>query len=556
MHEATLFTANNMLTAKNISFEYGNTKVLSGTSFSVSESEKIALVGQNGVGKSTLLKILGGIVAPSSGSVVLQKGHTIGYMPQEIDSYKDMSGAEFLAEITGVTEALCRLDLATTEYSKNQSPKNLAMYEAAYERADLLQAYTLNERIGKPLAQVGLDQAVLEAKISELSGGQKTRLALVAILLSNFDVLLLDEPTNNLDIDGLNILEGFIKESSSAFVIVSHDRRFIQNTCAKIAELLPDGQIKLYSLGYDEYIESRKKQREAALQAYEEYAEEKKRLEASARERAMNVRAADRRQASDSDKMGSDFRKEKAMRAHSKAAIATKSRLNQLKAPELLAKEIDLNIKFNLVNEKLPTTAVDVKDAELTFGNIVLGTYSLRVDTGQKIVIIGPNGGGKSSLMRLMAGEVRPSSGTVNVHSGIIIDYINQDFSFGDDTRSVIDNILEDSSADKSRNYSLLASFGIDKVKADSLPSQLSPGQRARALLAGAVAKGANLLLMDEPTNHLDIPASIELQNALNDFNGTLIVITHDRELIEGLDNKKIITIENGKILPITKSMI
>jgi len=183
------------------------------------------------------------------------------------------------------------------------------------------------------------------------------------------------------------------------------------------------------------------------------------------------------------------------------------------------------------------------------FEKTKLGPYNLSVSTGEKIVIVGPNGGGKSSFVKLIAGEYKLSSGSVEVSKEINIGYINQDFSFKFPDKTILENIKPDSEIDSSGYYNLLAKFGIKKDKADSLPVELSPGQRARALLAELVAKGTNLILMDEPTNHLDISASDELQNALVDFDGTLIVVTHDRELIDSLEFKKIIVIDEGQIL-------
>lgn len=539
-----------MLSAKNIDFEYSNTQVLRSTSFSVSEGEKIALVGPNGVGKSTLLKIMGGVLQPTSGNTSHPKNLNIGYMPQEIDAYQDMTGAVFLSEITGVNKALSDLESATEQYATIQSSASQALYQEAYERVESLQAYTLTERMAKPLARVGLETAVLDKKISELSGGQKTKLALSAILLSNFDVFLLDEPTNNLDMLGLNILEDFIKKSGSAFVIVSHDRWFIKSACKKIAELLPSGDIKLYSLGYDEYIQSRRKELESAEQAHENYKEEKKRLEVSARDKAMNARsAANNGGSSDNDKIGANARKEKAASAHAKAASAIISRLDQLHEPDKPVREIDLNFRFTGTNVKLPLVAANVNDAVVEFDTVKLGPYSLVINTGQKIVIIGPNAGGKSSFIKLLAGVVWPTGGSINISGSMTIGYIDQDFSFSEPDKSVLDNIIRDTDSTISEIYNLLARFNIKKEKADSLPNALSPGQRVRALLAGVVARGANFLILDEPTNHLDIPASNELQSALKEYDGTIVVVTHDRELIEALGNKRIVVIDKGKIL-------
>ena len=539
-----------MLSAKNIDFEYSNTQVLRSTSFSVSEGEKIALVGPNGVGKSTLLKIMAGLLQPTSGNISHPKSLNIGYMPQEIDTYQDMTGADFLSEITGVNKALGDLEAATAHYATKQTSVSQAIYQEAYERVESLQAYTLTERMGKPLAHVELDEAVLSFKVRDLSGGQKTKLALAAILLSKLDVFLLDEPTNSLDMHSLGILEDFINKSESAFVIVSHDRWFIKNACKKIAELLPSGDIKLYTLGYDEYIRSRTKARESALQTYENYLDDKKRLKDSAREKVLNANmAANNDSSPDNDKQTANFRKEKAATAHARAAAAISTRLDQLKEPDRPEKKIDLNFRFKPGVAKLPSTAVRVASAELTFERIKLGPYSLNVNTGEKIIVVGPNGGGKSSFLKLIAGKNTPSSGNVVVANGINIGYIYQDFSFRFPDKTVLENIKPESEINASEYYNLLAKFGIVKDKADLLPSKLSPGQRAKALLAELVAKGTNLILMDEPTNHLDISTSDELQNALKDFGGTLVVVTHDRELINALETKKIIVIDNGTIL-------
>jgi ATPase subunit of ABC transporter with duplicated ATPase domains len=539
-----------MLSAKNVSFEYNNAQVLNGTSFSVSESDKIALIGPNGVGKSTLLKILAGKLKSTEGSVNQPNDLYVGYMPQEIDEYGNLTAAEFLKEVTGVTDALKVLEGATSDYSLDQSKPVLAAYESAYEKVEALQAFSFDEMVNKPLSRVGLTNEVLSMKVNNLSGGQKTKLALAAILLSRFNVLLLDEPTNNLDMQGLQILEDFLSKSKSAFVVVSHDRSFIRKATNKIAELLPSGKIKIYSLGYEEYLDSRSKERESATQAYRNYTEEKKRLEESARKKANQARsAAYNSGSSDNDKMNANARKEKAAGAHAKAASALISRLEQLEEPERPGKEIDLNFRFTESESKIPAVAAKLTGAVVDFSPIKMGPYDLTVNTGDKIVIIGPNGGGKSTLMRLIAAKLVPSEGSIEVTDAIKIGYLDQNFTFPFLDRSVLQNIKPSSASETSELYNLLAKFGIKKDKADSLPSELSPGQRARALLASLVAKGTNLILLDEPTNHLDIPASEELQQALADYHGTLLVISHDRELINALNPKRIVVVDKGSVL-------
>ncbi len=542
-----------MLTAQNVSFEYDDTIVLQKTSFSVSAGDRVGLVGPNGVGKSTLLKILAGILQPEDGKVLRPNDLTVGYLPQEIEEYGKYTGLEFLEIVTGCKDALDKLEKATELYGSDQNEEHLRLYEAAYAKVDGLGAYTLENRIKKVLQKVGLDTQVLTIKVSTLSGGQKNKLSLSAILLAKFDVFLLDEPTNNLDLDGLSTLENFIRQSKSAFVIVSHDRRFLRQATNRIAELIPDKGIRIYTLGYDEYVEARRKQNESAMQKYEQFTEEKKRLSEAAREKQQNAQAAaGNKSASDNEKIGRNARREKAVRSHARAAASLVSRLDQLEQPDKPMKDLDLNFRFKTDSEKTGATAIEVTDVTVDLGTKQFGPYSLKVATRDKVVIIGPNGGGKTTLLKLIAGLLPAKSGTINIANGITLSYIDQDYSFPDPKRNIITNLRKMTGKQLPELYNILAKFNIKKEKAVSLPGQLSPGQRSRALLAGAVAKGANLLLLDEPTNHLDISASDELQAALKEFVGTLVLVTHDRELMDTIVDKKVIVVGDGHIMPET----
>ena len=539
-----------MLTAKQISFEYDNTVVLHDTTLSVSPGDRIGLIGSNGVGKSTLLKILAGKIDPIGGKILRSKDLKIGYLPQEITEYLLNTGQEFLEIATGAKPALEELDLATLEYSNVQNDETLKRYEEAYIAVDSLGAYTLNNRIAKALQKVGLNADVLLRKVSELSGGQKTKLALSGILLAQFDVFLLDEPTNNLDLDGLYVLEQFIHQSSASFVIISHDRRFLRRATTKIAELLSNKEIKLYTLGYDEYIDARRKQREAAEQRYSQFADEQKRLTEAARGRMFEAQAAaNNKTASDSEKLGRNASKEKAARSHAKAASALTSRLEQLEVPDRPSKELDLNFRFKTTSDNVPSVIVDIKDVTITVGKNQLGPYSLKVMSAEKLVIVGPNGGGKSTFLKAVAGILPLSNGSIKLAGGVVVGYIDQEYSFPYPQASVISNLVKMTGLQQSELFNILARFDIKKDRAEVTPDELSPGQRSRALFAGLVAKGTNLLLLDEPTNHLDIPASDELQQALQHYQGSLVLVSHDRELISFLENKKVLVVENGHFL-------
>lgn len=539
-----------MLTAKNVSFEYNQELILQNTSLSINAGDRIGLIGPNGVGKSTLLKIFAGILKPSNGKLVIPEDLNIGYLPQEIQEYSDLSCEGFIEKVTGTALALANLDKAMLEYSKELSDDSQKAYELAFATVESLGAYTLGTRTAKALATVGLSDDILSKKVGELSGGQKTKLALASILLAQFDVYLLDEPTNNLDLDGIQVLERFVKNSNATFVITSHDRRFLRTCITKIAEILPDKSVQIYTLGYDEYIEARRKEKEAQLQRQSEFQDERKRLTESARDKLYSANAAaSSKSSSDNEKVGRNARKEKAVRSHARAAASIQSRLEQMTEPGRPTDDIDLNFRFNSESKKISEQVIKLVDATVTYDSIVLGPYTLNVQNGQKIIVIGPNGGGKSTLLKLMAGEIKPHTGKVEKGSGVTIGHVDQDYRFPDQDSSIIANVQKMTGEDIPTLYNLLARFNIKKLIADSLPGTVSPGQRSRALLACLVAKGTNVLLLDEPTNHLDIVASDELQDAINEYEGAVVIITHDRELIDTLEPKVILVVSDGRIL-------
>ncbi len=540
-----------MLTAKQITFEYASKEVLESTSLSISAGDKIGLVGPNGAGKSTLLRILAGELQPLKGSVVHSTELNVGYLPQEINGYSELTGQEFVEQATGVYQALQEFDSAAAAYGRDSTPEVVTRYELAYGRVEALGAYTLDSRVAKALNRVKLDHAILSKKVGEMSGGQKTKLALAAILLAKFDVFLLDEPTNNLDLDGLAVLESFVSRSSAAFVVVSHDRHFLRVATNKIAELGVNKQIRVYTLGYDEYVDAKRRDMESIRQRYDHYKEEKKRLADASREKRQAAQSASANsRASDSEKVGRNARKEKAVVSHARAAASLSTRLEQLSEPEKPMAEFNLNFRFDTTSFKQSPIALELCDGVVSFGEHQLGPYSLSVDSGDKVVVLGSNGSGKSVLLKVIAGQLSLSSGSLTIGGGIKVGYSDQDYSFASDSVPILDQLRAATDLDLSDALRVLARFGIPQDKFNAPPAELSPGQRARVKLGSLVSQGANLLLLDEPTNHLDISASDELQAALQAYRGTLIVVTHDRELIASLAGCKIVVVEGGKIAP------
>lgn len=528
-----------MLVAKDVSFEYPNHPVLTRTSLSVGVGERIGLVGPNGIGKSTLLRILAGVMVPTAGKVTKSAEVTVGYMPQEIDLATGQTARQFIEETTGVAEALATFATASAEYTSG----NTAAYELALARVESLDAYTLENRLGKALVEVGLSLDILESQVAELSGGQRTKLLLAAILLSRFDIYLLDEPTNNLDLEGIRTLERFIGSSKSSFVIVSHDRKFLRSSTTKIAELKADGQVDIYSLGYDEYVEVRRTQRDAQVRTYMLAEEEKRRL-ATALSSERNGAKSRGRAPSDNDKLGRNKRKETADSTHSKAVRALEKRLVRHELPPRPDAEIDLNFDFGEASVRLPDSVVRLKKATVEFGSTRLGPFTLDIRRGEKVVVVGPNGSGKSTLLRLLGEQLVPASGDRQSARGVKIGYVDQHYRFASPNSSVLQNLSQSTGLKPEELYNVLARFNLKKAQADALPSELSPGQRARAVLAGLVASGTNVLLLDEPTNHLDVVASDELQRALSSYKGTVVLVSHDRELIKGLSTKPVLVVD------------
>lgn len=539
-----------MLSLRDVNFSYDHQPVLRNISFAINAGDKICLVGPNGVGKSTLLKLILEELKPESGNILRDKSITIGYLPQVLTPWRDKSTLEFIRIITGVESAEQLVAAAASKMATDTSEKTVAEYQLLYEQLESLGGYTLESRMSKALARVGLKTDVLDIKIGHLSGGQRTKVALAAILLSQYDLFLLDEPTNNLDLEGIKILESFVRSSKYGFIVVSHDRRFLRTIAQKVIELLPSRHgMDIYTLGYEEYIESRRKKRAAMAQAYEEYVEEKKRISAAADSKMRQARAAAAdRSSSDSEKIGRNAAREKAVGAHARAGRSLQKRLDQMVEPDRPIREIDLNFEFGQEGG-MGDLAFELQDCTQDYGKVQIGPINLRVAGGEKLVITGPNGGGKSTILHMAIGMLHPSQGRVKLGAGVKLGLIDQDQTLPSPTNSLIDNFCELTGLPKPESHNVLARFNL---KGDDLlrpADDLSPGQRSRALLASLVIKGTNCLLLDEPTNHLDIEASEELESAVRNYSGTMVVVTHDREFIDAIKPTRTIVVRDGKLL-------
>jgi ATPase subunit of ABC transporter with duplicated ATPase domains len=531
------------LTARDLAAAHGDRSLFTGLDLIVGPGDILGLVGANGAGKSSLLRLLAGLEAAELGSVRLTPASaTVGYLPQETERRGDETIERFLARRTGVSDAQFELDQATealaagTGGDARQEERDDA-YAAALERWLSLGAADLDERAPQVTAEVGLD-VDLGTPMTALSGGQAARAGLASLLLSRYDVLLLDEPTNDLDLDGLTRLEKFVTGLRAGVVVVSHDREFLARTVTRIVELdLVQQQISVFGGGYTAYLEEREVARRHAREAYEEYADTKSGLEARARtQRAWmekGVRNA-RRKATDNDKNVRHFRGETSEKQAAKARQSDRM-IERLDVVEEPRKEWQLQLKFAIA-PRAGAVVARLDGAVIERGGFRLGPVDLQIDWADRVAITGPNGAGKSTLLAAMLGRLQPSSGSSSLGSGVVVGEIDQARSLFTGSATLARAFGEQlPSWSEAELRTLLAKFGLAAQHVLRPSGTLSPGERTRAGLALLQARGVNLLVLDEPTNHLDLPAIEQLEQALDSFPGTLLLVSHDRRLLDAV---------------------
>lgn len=535
----------NMLQVENVGYEIEGHRVFRDVTFAINKGDKIGLVGPNGAGKTTLIEIIAGHIKPTEGSVV--KGdYEVGVLPQDLTQWLGKTVYEFVEEVTGVTQIRTDYEESCAKIEMDANSKNFDEYEHALEKYNKYNVANFDNTLERALALAGLKNIDAHHDLDLFSGGQKTRIALAALFAAKYDVVLLDEPTNNLDDQGIVILEKFIKNSRTAFTMISHDRRFLKNATSRIIELLGGEKgIKQYGLGYDEYVISREKEREASAKRYDQYETEKKRLrKAAIKAGSRSDSASGQRSRSDNDKLSSNFRGEKAASRHARQSQAITSRLDRLESPERPEEEIALLFSLNEVDRKKVTLlTIDSLTVKYENSDKVYGPLSLSIVTGDRVAITGNNGVGKTTLLKAIVGEQSIYSGFRKMGTETELIYMDQRQSVPLPDSSAIENLRNLApSIELHEAIRLLIRFNLNKEVIDSVPAnQLSGGERAKIILASMAANKANLLVMDEPTNNLDIPTIEGLETALRGYEGSIIVVSHDRDFLRNLDiNHKI----------------
>jgi len=538
------------LQATDLAAGHGARVLFSGLDLVVAPGDVVGLVGANGAGKSTLLRLLAGEMIPAEGTVVLSPPTaTVGHLPQEPDRRPGETVTAFLARRTGVATAQKEMDAAADGLSTG-APDADDVYSVALDHWLALGGADLEERAGAVAATVGLG-VELATPMTALSGGQAARAGLAALLLSRYDVLLLDEPTNDLDLDGLDRLERFVQQLRSPAVIVSHDREFLARTVTRVVELdLAQQQVGVYDGGYDAYLAEREVARRHAREAYEQYDDTRSGLHDRAQMQrnwmAAGVRNA-RRKSKDNDKIGRKFRAEASEKQAAKAR-QTQRMISRLDVVDEPRKEWELRMTIAAAPRSGAVVA-SMAGAVVRRGDFTLGPVDAHVGWADRVVITGANGSGKSTLLGALLGRIPVVQGSAGLGSGVRVGEIDQvrGLFLGPAplTRAFGDAVPDWAEAEI---RTLLAKFGLTGDHAPRPAASLSPGERTRAALALLQARDVNLLVLDEPTNHLDLPAIEQLEQALETFPGTVLLVTHDRRMLETVRTTRRWSIQSGHL--------
>ncbi|MFD7120692.1 ABC-F family ATP-binding cassette domain-containing protein [Streptomyces sp. NPDC059922] len=541
------------LVAKDLAAGHGDRSLFSGLDLVVAPGDVIGLVGANGAGKSTLLRLLAGMDTPEEGQLRLSPPTAaVGHLPQEPERRPGETVRAFLGRRTGVTAAQTALDEAT-QALVDGAPGADDAYAAGLERWLALGGADLDERAEEVAASLGLTVG-LDQPMTTLSGGQAARAGLASLLLSRYDVFLLDEPTNDLDLDGLDRLESFVSGLRAGTVVVSHDREFLVRTVTKVLELdLAQQKITLFGGGYEAYLEERETARRHAREEFEEYADRKSALEARAHtQRAWmekGVRNA-RRKASDNDKIGRKFRTESSEQQAAKAR-QTQRLIERLDVVEEPRKEWELRMEIAAADRSGAVVAT-LRAAEVARGDFHFGPVTLQIDRADRVAITGANGSGKSTLLAALLGRLPLDAGHATLGSGVVVGEVDQARALFHGPETLLEafrTAVPDTEPADIRT--LLAKFGLKSGHLLRPATTLSPGERTRSALALLQGRGVNLLVLDEPTNHLDLPAIEQLESALDSYDGTLLLVTHDRRMLNAVHTTRRLDVADGKVTEI-----
>lgn len=513
---------------------YGLKNILDGFSLELKTGERVALIGQNGSGKSTILKIIAKQESVDSGTINIRNGAKIGILNQIYENEKeDISVEKFLyksfEEIIKVEKKLDKLETQmSTEVNADKLEKIINEYGRMQERFSLMGGYEIQERFDKICSRFYINKELLKQSYNLLSGGEKTRVNLAKLLLTQPEILLLDEPTNHLDIHSLEFLEELILKYKGTVLIVSHDRYFLDKVINKTV-LLENGKENIYYGNYSYFL---KEDERRTLAQFENYKNQQKQIE-KMKESILTLRKF-------GDLAGNEM--------FFKRAKNIEKRLEKME----IIDRVDLNkksldLKFN-IKKRSGNDVLKLENVEKKFDQkVIFKDANLTLNYGEKAALIGKNGSGKSTLIKMILGQDTNFQGELKLGTSIKIGYISQNIIFEDNEKTVLDYFLEGNNLSETEARSKLAKYGFRQENAFKRIGKLSGGEKVRIILMKLIQKDINFLILDEPTNHIDIDTREILEEALKEYKGTVLFVSHDRFFINAIANR-VLNIENYKI--------
>lgn len=500
-----------MLKVSNLTKHFDNERILHNLSFTVEKGNKIALVGFNGTGKSTLLKLLAGLDDDKKGTIQYHKNTTIAFLPQDPNFYNGYKVTKFLEDYT--------------EQSGDEFIRKVEIMFAGF----------------------ALPTEIKDKKIGMLSSGQKTKVFLTGILLKKADLLLLDEPTNNLDLPALIWLENYLQNTDSAFIVVSHDKKFLDNVSKKIFEIdWKTRELKITAGKYSDYLLQKEKEVKRNLLTVRLQKEELKRLRLLAQQKKDDARAGAKWMGHDNDKMLRGYKRNRAANSLKDAQVIY-GRMGRMEIVEKIPERKGFHVDIPKFDTGAPK---DIMITNLVCGydDFRVGPINLSIPFGNRICIIGLNGSGKTTILKTITGVIPKIEGEVDIQEGVKIGNLMQEHDSLPRDLTPIQFLMEKNYQEKKVLNEHLLRFGFSEFQIGLKIKYLSPGSRARLLLAYFALEGVNTLILDEPTNHLDLEAGEALENALKEFHGTVITVTHDRFFVEKTAVDNLYMLQDGKL--------
>lgn len=536
-----------MLTVNRLSKRLGEFQVLTQVSFTVNRGDRIGLVGPNGAGKSTLLALLSGRMKSDSGTISMDPESRVGYLRQGFADLEQGTLGDLLDELLGgLLSAAHQVDAATSALSSENVELQSALddFSLATEKFEIAGGYARIDQLTTLLARFGFTEVTFETPLRQLSGGEKTRAGLAGLLASEPDLLLLDEPTNHLDIHALTWLESFVASYRGAVVVVSHDRSFLDEVATRILELDDATRtVTSYSGNYSDYVETKSAEADAYLDAFQRQQRYIERVERDIRSVASYGQKTESGTTNDGER-----RRAKKVAKTSKVRERKLEKLidsaDHMEKPE---RRWGLSLDLNSIAES-GRDVVIAHDLTFAFGNrILLDSVDLHIRSGERVALTGSNGAGKSTLIRLITGDLLPTSGSIRLGASVTPGVYAQEQENVDPARSALDQVREAASGEESEARAFLHKFLFTEDHVRRPAGELSYGERARLSLALLVRRGANVLLLDEPLNHLDLQSRERFEDALLGFEGTILIVLHDRFAIDRIATR-VLNLENAKL--------